>query len=314
MTVRVIVTDDSEVARIRLSEMISERPGFEVTGMAESAAKLHSLLGRGTACDVVLLDLHMAGGGGLIALRELTTRWPVVMISGCAPDSRLAKEALARGAADYLAKSQVMDGGAEFLTKALRRAAGVKGIVAHRVVLFIGSSGATRNLEALLPTIRDSNAAGVLLQHFPTDRIEALQKWIGSFGLRAHVARSGQKLAASELFIAPGDRHLALVSPGRLALESGPPIGGHQPSATRLVESAAFLGSRVLLVVLSGMGDDGAASVAGLIEAGGRCVVHEPAEASVPSMPKAALDAHPRVRAMSLRRLQRTIIRFARAR
>jgi len=79
-----------------------------------------------------------------------------------------------------------------------------------------------------------------------------------------------------------------------VALQSGLPVDGFRPSATVLLSSlAASFGQRALGVVLSGMGNDGAAGLRALVAAGGYAVVEDPRTAAVPGMPRRALEESP---------------------
>jgi two-component system chemotaxis response regulator CheB len=108
---------------------------------------------------------------------------------------------------------------------------------------------------------------------------------------------TGDPIEIGRVAIAPADGHL-VVRGERLAITHDPPVEGHRPSASVLLSSATGLGSRLLAVVLSGMGRDGAAAVPELLARGGSCMVQMPAECAVGSMPRAALEKSPRVRSV----------------
>ena len=78
--IRLMIVDDSAVARAVLARMISQDPAFEivdaVAGAAEAIARLEGLA---DPLDVILLDLEMPGRSGISALPELIVDTPMAM-------------------------------------------------------------------------------------------------------------------------------------------------------------------------------------------------------------------------------------------
>jgi two-component system chemotaxis response regulator CheB len=94
-------------------------------------------------------------------------------------------------------------------------------------------------------------------------------------------------------YLAPPGYHL-LVELGNLALSVDPPVLHARPSIDVLFESAADVyGSRVVGVILTGTGRDGAAGLARIKQRGGRAIVQDPATALKAAMPEAALASTP---------------------
>jgi two-component system chemotaxis response regulator CheB len=82
---------------------------------------------------------------------------------------------------------------------------------------------------------------------------------------------------------------LGVTRGGRVALSSDPPIGGHRPSATHLFRSVAGVyGAGAVGVILTGIGEDGAAGLAVLKEAGGLVLAQDEATSIVYGMPGVA--------------------------
>jgi two-component system chemotaxis response regulator CheB len=80
-----------------------------------------------------------------------------------------------------------------------------------------------------------------------------------------------------------------LIDNGRVCLSRGPREHFTRPAIDPFFRSAArACGGRVIGVVLSGGGSDGAVGLAAIQQAGGLAVVEEPSEAAFPEMPKAA--------------------------
>ncbi len=118
--IRVVVVDDHTLFRRGLIALLGRAPEFEVVGEAADGFEgVQTALA--TRPDVVLLDLHMPGIGGIEALRSILTEAPgthvVLLTVSEEADDLMA--ALRAGALGYLLKN--IDG--EFLISALRRAA-----------------------------------------------------------------------------------------------------------------------------------------------------------------------------------------------
>lgn len=102
-------------------------------------------------------------------------------------------------------------------------------------------------------------------------------------------AEDKDELRPGVAYLAPPGYHL-LVEPGSLALSVDPPVSHARPSIDALFESAADVyGTRVIGVILTGTGRDGATGLARIKQRGGRTIVQDPASATRAAMPAAAL-------------------------
>ena len=103
--------------------------------------------------------------------------------------------------------------------------------------------------------------------------------------------RNGAHIEAGHIYVAPSDRHM-LLSINRIQLSNGPLVHYTRPAIDPLFESAAdAFGKRVVGIVLSGQGRDGAAGLAAIKRKGGLALAQDPREAAAPDMPKAAISA-----------------------
>jgi len=92
-------------------------------------------------------------------------------------------------------------------------------------------------------------------------------------------------LRKGAIFLAPADYHLEL-QPHRAVIRRGPKEHSTRPAIDPLLRTAAeSFGSRVVAVLLSGGGDDGVTGLVTVKENGGICLVQDPEEADMPSMP-----------------------------
>ncbi len=132
MTVRVVIVDDHRMFRTGVRAELG--PEVEVVGEAEDVATAISVIERSRP-DVVLLDVHLPGGGGVAVLASVVPRLPDVRflalsVSDAAEDVISVIRAGARG---YVTKSI---GGAE-LTSAVVRVAGGDAVFSPRLAGFV---------------------------------------------------------------------------------------------------------------------------------------------------------------------------------
>ena len=123
MSVKVLVVDDHEVARLGISQLLRDS-GFVVNDTTADGREVLAMLNT-VGPDVVLLDVRMPGLDGLAtltAIRELYESLPVVMLSAYDNLTYIARAA-ALGASDYLIKSRVSEGILNCLQRAVRREA-----------------------------------------------------------------------------------------------------------------------------------------------------------------------------------------------
>jgi two-component system chemotaxis response regulator CheB len=106
VAIRVLVTEDSVVARALLVSIVNRDPGLEVVGEARDGEEAVALAAK-LRPDVITMDVHMPKLDGLEATRRIMsdTPTPIVVISAIDPkDVRLSFEALDSGALAVLAK------------------------------------------------------------------------------------------------------------------------------------------------------------------------------------------------------------------
>jgi len=157
------------------------------------------------------------------------------------------------------------------------------------------STGGTLALESLLTTLPQNCPPVVVVQHMPEKFTAAFAERLdGLSQISVIEARSSNVLVHGMALIAPGGRHLQVRrdGAGHLVAEvfDGPPVKRHKPSVDVLFRSVAkALGSSALGVILTGMGDDGAAGMALMHEAGARTLAQDEASCVVFGMPREAI-------------------------
>jgi len=106
VTVRVLVVEDEEVAAEAHAAYTARVEGFEVAGIARSAAEAARFLAADDRVDLILLDLHLPDGHGLGLLPKLRASGRVadVIAVTSARDAEVVRHAVAHGVVLYLLK------------------------------------------------------------------------------------------------------------------------------------------------------------------------------------------------------------------
>jgi two-component system chemotaxis response regulator CheB len=176
---------------------------------------------------------------------------------------------------------------------AARRPAAVA--VGSKPLVFIASStGGPAALARLVPQLPERLGAGTMIvQHMPAGFTASLAARLDKAS-KLHVveAQAGDALAPERVLLGPGGLHLRLDAERRAVLSDDAPIGGLRPRADLAIEDAAKLfGRRLLLVVLTGMGNDGVAGARAVRAHGGRVLIQEESTCTVYGMPRAVAEA-----------------------
>ncbi|WP_439939358.1 response regulator [Nocardia sp. N13] len=106
MSVRVLVVEDEEVAAEAHATYVQRMAGFELAGVARSAAEAVRLLDRDADVDLILLDMHLPDGHGLGLLQRLRAAGHTVDVIAVtsARDTEVVRRAVSQGVVLYLLK------------------------------------------------------------------------------------------------------------------------------------------------------------------------------------------------------------------
>ena len=158
------------------------------------------------------------------------------------------------------------------------------------IVGIVASTGGPRALETVLASVGPNLSVPILIvQHMTTSFHTGFVAWLDRTSPQPVCeARDGDKPCAGHVYVAPADQHLVLRN-GRFLFDRGEPVSGQRPSGTLLLQSMAEdLGDHAAGVVLTGMGDDGAAGLLAIRQAGGYTIAEDESTAVVNGMPEMA--------------------------
>lgn len=328
MSIRVLVVDDSAIVRAMIERTLSAEPDIEVVATAANASEARSLIKQHDP-DVITLDIEMPGMDGLSFLEKIMSLrpTPVIIVSGSTQaGTSTAARALQIGAVNCYDKSRANlsvsgDNGGE-LAQLVREAASVdarslrpnasavgrtntvsappksRPSVDPDVIAIGSSTGGVEALHTLLADFPEDCPPTLIVQHIRESFAPAIVQSLSKISKPdVVVAQTDMILRPGVVTLAPGGaRHLILrggSSMGyRSVLREGEPVSGHRPSVDRLFQSVTkAAGERAIGVLLTGMGEDGAAGLLALAQAGAHTIAQDEASCVVFGMPRAAIAA-----------------------
>lgn len=166
--------------------------------------------------------------------------------------------------------------------------------VGEPVVCIGASTGGTEALREVLCALPPDCPPIVVVQHMPKGFTAAFAKRLDSLArIRIREGEDGMTVSTGEAIIAPGDSHMILrrrAGGYMVQIVSGPCVTRHRPSVDVLFRSGATAaGQNALGILLTGMGDDGAACLGEIRKAGGMTIAQDEASCVVFGMPGEAV-------------------------
>ncbi|MEM9381211.1 MAG: CheB methylesterase domain-containing protein [Planctomycetota bacterium] len=157
------------------------------------------------------------------------------------------------------------------------------------------STGGVEATEAIVRRFPEDVPPTLLVQHIRGHFADAHAERLDRISpCEVAIATHGDVVRAGRVLVAPGDRHMTVVRrSGRIVvqLDDGPPVNYHRPSVDRLFQSVALLATRRAVgVLLTGMGNDGAAGLLEMRSAGMRTIAQDESTSAVYGMPRAAVE------------------------
>jgi two-component system, chemotaxis family, protein-glutamate methylesterase/glutaminase len=161
------------------------------------------------------------------------------------------------------------------------------------VVILGASTGGPATVMRLAPGFtRDFPAAVFLVQHMPATFTTQYAAQLAEFtSIRVKEAEPNEPIQPGTLYICPGAQHLRITPTGRIQLDgTSGRINGYLPNIDVTMETAAaYAGAMTIGVVLTGMGNDGAAGAKAIKNAGGLVIAQDEATSVIFGMPAEAI-------------------------
>jgi two-component system chemotaxis response regulator CheB len=260
--------------------------------------------------------------GRLMRLRPM----PVVMISTLTErGAEVTMKALELGAVDFVAKPRVglasgLNDLASLIVEKIRVAAvaqvrrapakeapvpgsaaapppssALLGRLSTEKLICIGAStGGTEAIKEVLVQMPADSPAIVITQHMPSGFTTSFAARLnGLCQITVKEAANGERILPGHAYIAPGGKQFHVARSGAnyvAVVDDGPPVNRHKPSVEVLFKSAAaVVGRNAFGIMLTGMGNDGAAAMREMKDAGSYNYVQDEATCIVFGMPREAI-------------------------
>lgn len=316
--IRVLCVDDSALMRQLMTEIVNSHPDMEMVATAPDPLVARDMIKKFNP-QVLTLDVEMPRMDGLDFLEKLMRLrpMPVVMVSSLTgKGSEITLRALELGAVDFVTKPQLgiregMLAYSELIAEKIRTAAKARlpqrsnspapTILSHapllsseKLIAIGASTGGTEAIRQVLQPLPATSPALLITQHMPPGFTRSFAERLNKLcQITVKEAEDGERVLPGHAYIAPGDRHLELSRSGanyQVKLNDGPPVNRHRPSVDVLFRSVAqFAGRNAVGVILTGMGNDGAAGMLEMHRAGAYTLAQNEASCVVFGMPREAI-------------------------
>ncbi|MDE1187445.1 MAG: chemotaxis response regulator protein-glutamate methylesterase [Pantoea sp.] len=316
--ITVMCVDDSALMRQLMTEIINSHPDMEMVATAPDPLVARDLIKQYNP-QVLTLDVEMPRMDGLDFLEKLMRLrpMPVVMVSSLTgKGSEITLRALELGAVDFVTKPQLgiregMLAYSQMIADKIRAAARAKlharaatpppvtlkavPLLSSEKLIAIGSStGGTEAIRHVLQPLPATSPALLITQHMPPGFTRSFAERLNKLcQITVKEAEDGERILPGHAYIAPGAMHMELGRSGAnyvVKLNDGPPVNRHKPSVDVLFRSVAVnAGRNAVGVILTGMGNDGAAGMLEMHRAGAWTIAQDEASCVVFGMPREAI-------------------------
>ncbi len=323
--IKVLIVDDSPVAKELLKHILSSDPQIEVIGTASNGEEAVEFT-KTQKPDLVTMDIIMPRMDGFQATRKImeANPVPILVVSASVKREEVNKtwRAVEAGAIAVLEKPTYTDLGdpnsnaaklvetvkimsqvktvrrwkksaetdlPESSAKTLRSSEDKRNL---KVVAIGASTGGPQALKQILSRLPKTFKLPVLVvQHIAAGFTEGFANWMNTASaLPVHIAVDGEKPQPGHVCVAPDFYHMKIGRNGRISLSTDEADNGIKPSVASLFRSVAEVyGSHAVGVLLTGMGRDGATELKLMRNKGAVTIAQDKESSMVFGMPGEAI-------------------------
>jgi two-component system, chemotaxis family, protein-glutamate methylesterase/glutaminase len=326
--IRVLIVDDSAVAREHLSGLLSADPEIEVAGTAGNGAEaLPSVLRLNP--DAITMDINMPVMDGLEATRRIMEikPTPIIIVSAHIDPQEVKStfQAIEAGALAVVSRPYGFghpheESSSKELVQTIKLMSEIKVIkrwpsslkasspaqpflpkaaapVPNFKIVAIGAStGGPAVIHSILNRLPKNLPAPILIvQHIAAGFLPGMMDWLTrTTGFPVSIPKRKETILPGHVYLAPDNCHLVVTSTNRIDYLYGPAEAGARPSISSLFRSIAKVyGPQAIGVLLTGMGSDGAAGLKRMKDSGAITIIQDQESCVIPSMPSEALALEP---------------------
>jgi two-component system chemotaxis response regulator CheB len=332
--IKVLIVDDSSLAREFVKAILATDPEIAVAGEAENG-KEAIVKTRELRPDIVIMDIEMPVMGGLEAIEVIMGETPVpILVVTSRGEADTAYAAISKGALEVLPKSDVdPDTPWKFIekVKVIAKVRVLTHLLGRRkirleasedadaspfknIIAIASSTGGPNALNVILPDLpEDFSCPIVIAQHVADGFVAGMVEWLGKITkLRVKVAEEGDLLRPANVYVSPPDRHMVVNYGNRVSFLEKKPRDIYHPSCDALLLSVATVyGAKAIGAILTGMGADGVKGMTKIKEMGGRTIAQDEGSCIVFGMPRKAIEAGCIDRVLPLDRIGKELVKLA---
>ena len=108
--IKILIADDHPMIRNRIRQILSDDPGLEVTSEAGTADEVMNVI-RESPVDLIILDFHMPGPGGLKLLEQIHQFYPHIriLILTALSEGFIKTKLISAGASGFISKENASE-------------------------------------------------------------------------------------------------------------------------------------------------------------------------------------------------------------
>lgn len=313
---RIGIVNDSVMAAEVLRRIVDSCPEHQLLWIAENGTEA-VLRCQNALPDLLLMDLLMPVMNGVEATRRIMKHTPcaiLIVTASVTGNASMVFEAMGAGALDVVATPVLgPDGMHKAAGELLRKIELIGKLIGHfpksearqlartvrrpvhrkdPTLIAIGAStGGPQALTAVLsPLPTDLRAAVVVVQHMDKKFTHGLASWLNQqIPLPVKVLSEKERPQPGVVLVPSTEHHLVMASTGALSYSVEPADNFYHPSVDVFFQSLSKnWHGKIIAVLLTGMGRDGAAGLLALKEEGHHTIAQDEETSVVYGMPKAA--------------------------
>jgi len=313
---KIAIVNDVFMIRMLLAKIIHENSEHKVIWDAEDG-QIATEKAKQETPDLILMDLLMPVMNGVDATREIMLTSPCAIVVVTASVDQYADmvfSAMSHGALDAISTPTLgSDSNNEGIEPLLHKLRVINNLITVRpsdnkpdqspvtkinvpntsfpIICIGASTGGPGALASILSSLPDKIPASiVIIQHVDENFTAGLADWLDSqCKLKIQVAAQGVRAAANQVYIAGGDKHLQLNQKLEFNYTAEPVEYAYRPSIDIFFNSVnQHWPGEVTGVLLTGMGNDGAAGLLALKNNKMLTIAQDEETSAVYGMPRAA--------------------------